>query len=130
MNKYTKAIELLDAQGKEVIVITPTHVLCLWEQDNSYVMWRWYITVGGNIATESGTYLQSTLYNQSEALEMFHRKCLPYETQHPLDTEVIEYDREFCDFEHGGDLVADMEMLCETIFESHSEIVIKPKEVE
>ena len=81
MFKYKEVIEQLEAQGKEVIAITPTHVLCLWAQDNSYVSWRWYITAGGNVATESGTYLQSTLYNQSEALEMFHRKMLPYELQ-------------------------------------------------
>lgn len=71
---YKKVIDELYAQGKEVIAITPSHVLCLWEADNSYVMWRWYITPGHHVATENGLYLQSTMYNQSEALEMFHSK--------------------------------------------------------
>ena len=74
MSNLLKAVEQLNAQGKEVIAITPTHVLCLWEQDNSYVSWRWYITQGGNIATENGVYLQNTMYNQSEAVVTFHER--------------------------------------------------------
>lgn len=74
MSDLGKAVEYLEAQGKEVIVITPTHVLCLWKQDNSYVSWKWYITPGGNVATESGVYLQNTMYNMSEAIETFKER--------------------------------------------------------
>ena len=76
MSNYITVIEQLEAQGKEVIAITPTHVLVLWHADNSYVSWRWYITAGGNVATESGVYLQSTMYNQSEALASFHERSI------------------------------------------------------
>jgi len=79
MENLAKVIEQLNAQGKEVVAIDPTHVLCLWHEDNSYVSWRWYITAGGNIATESGVYLQNTMYNQSEALESFYKRQLPKE---------------------------------------------------
>ncbi len=74
MSNIRKAIEQLEAQGKEVIAITPNHVLVLWPQDSSYVSWRWYITPGGNIATEHGHYLQNTMYNQSEAVESFKER--------------------------------------------------------
>ena len=126
MNNLTKAIELLEAQGQEVVLITPTHVLCLWAQDNSYVSWRWYMTDDSNIATECGIYLQSTLYNQDEAIEMFHSSQLPYEAQAqvPMDTNVIDYDKEFEDFSYKGDLVTDLESMVKQLLNESPELII------
>ncbi len=78
MFKFKEVIEQLEAQGKEVVAITPTHVLVVWAQDNSYVSWRWYVTQGGNVATESGVYLQSTMYNMDEVLISFYERGLEH----------------------------------------------------
>ena len=74
IDEMVTAIQQLREQGKEVIAIDPDYVLVLWHQDNSYVMWRWYMTMNGNVSTECGRYLQSTMYNQSEALDMYHNR--------------------------------------------------------
>ena len=116
------AIEQLNALGKEVVCITPTNVLCLWRQDNSYVSWKWYINEHGDVVTECGTYMQSTLYNQDEAIEMFHRKMLPYQA---ADTDrVIDYDKDYEDFTHKGHLITDLKLHIKTMLNEYPELTI------
>lgn len=51
-----EVIKDLNEQGKKVIAITPRYVLCDWEEDDSYVSWRYVTSSNGRVVTELGHY--------------------------------------------------------------------------
>ena len=58
MYELTTVIEQLNAEGKEVIAISSSIVLCHWHEDNSFVTWRWYISQDNKAYVEAGNYFR------------------------------------------------------------------------
>jgi hypothetical protein len=66
------AVRLLNKEGKNVVAITGSKVLCYWEQ--KYVIWSYTVDPMKGCSTYMGTYLQCG--NYEDATIEFNKHCL------------------------------------------------------